>query len=213
MCIRDRSKKERDSMKGKIQTNLSRYADWESHQNSLMDQAINDMNEVFEQMDYKITKKTSSQHKNNSKLGTGVGAKHDLIQTEEASKKIKLWKLANLFDFKHAQNGLGSTMSPIGSNNTVISNDNCYSYISEPLDGCSRVGSTCSEGRQQEKKSNTSTFIDGVSRDSNNLLGVPPPDYIEPAISSYHSKSSEQRHNRQTQLLLHDLISGDICDT
>lgn len=204
----------------KIQSNLSRYEDWESRQNSKMDQTIQDINEIFESMNYKVSKKIYNGKKksNQPKLIPGCKCSNTPVQRNEC-KRLQLWKLANIFDFGQIngkQQHIECTTEArcrSSSLSTGMSMGNAdekwYNYLPEAV--CNKLQSvdsiTSNTSSLREAKSDTATNA------YQNLLGVPPPQIIEPSLRTTRSASSGLRHNKQTQLLLHDLISGDICDT
>lgn len=207
----------------KIEANMSKYLKWESRQNDRMARTIDDIKAVFEVMDYRVSKKVGKKHAGNvdgSKLNMEEKGR---VCTEETFEKTQLRKLVDVFDFKHYEKDNSSVISPIRSNYTVGSDDNFYVHHDVRYDQVITEEPNFSSLEQVDKfekcgikesaifEGNTK-FLDVDRSRGINLLGIPPPIDILPSIRYQDSEVVDLRHSKEAQLLLHDLISGDICD-
>ncbi|KAL2707328.1 ATPase [Kluyveromyces marxianus] len=196
-----------------------------------MDQTIRDISEIFESMDYKVTKMIQKRQQLQSQSQSQSLSQS---QCQCNRRKLKLSKLANLFDFGEVTRRHSRYTAAVAVAQAVTDSNKragtgagaITSYSFQPVTGIrSSSCAVVSPGNDSQSESDDaleSELASGSSLSSGsdvcsaidyqNLLGFPPPKYIEPALNTTRSASSEIRRNKQAQLLLHDLISGDICD-
>ncbi|CDO93675.1 unnamed protein product [Kluyveromyces dobzhanskii CBS 2104] len=200
-----------DTRDAKIQSNLSRYEDWESRQNSKMDQAITEINGIFESMNYKVNKKMHKSKKQKPELIPQCRCTDTCVQRNDC-KKFQLWKLANLFEFgqlSNRQKQVGCRSSSLSSAETLDNaQEQWYSYRTEIFKNKLESVNSVEENNTSQREPESDTMTNHYQ----NLLGIPPPQIVEPSLRTTRSASCDLRHSKQIQLLLHDLISGDICD-
>ncbi len=221
----------------RIMSNLSRYESWESKQNYEMDQTIRDISEIFESMDYKVNKMIQKRQQLQPQSQSQLQSQSQSLSQSQCQcnrRKLKLSKLANLFDFGEVTRRHSRYTAAVAVAQAVTDSNKRAgtgagantSYSFQPVTGIrSSSCAVVSPGNDSQSESDDaleSELASGSSSSSGsdvysaidyqNLLGFPPPKYIEPALNTTRSASSEIRRNKQAQLLLHDLISGDICD-